>query len=535
MYEGGVNLPISIPGKTPPSALNFPTPDVIKESKFAWMTDEEFAREMIAGVNPNVIRLLKNKEELVLPWTSTCTCERITVTETDLETNMDGIKVDEAIKNRKLFVLDYYETFMAYLAKINDLPSIKAYATRTFLILKKDGTLKPLAIELSKPYICPCGLQFVETTVVLPADKGVESTIWQLAKAHVNVNDTGYHELISHWLHTHAVTEPFAISTHRNLSVLHPIYKLLYPHFRDTFNINSLARKSLISAGGIIEQTFLPGPYSMEMTAAVYKNWVFADQGLPKDLIKRGLAVKDVSAAHGLRLAIEDYPYAVDGLEIWNAIKLWVQDYVDLYYSDDEAILEDWELQTWWTEAVEKGHGDLRAPWPELHSSKDLVEICTTIIWVASALHAAVNFGQYSYGGYILNRPTQSRRWIPKPGTEEYEEVKNNPQEAFLKTITAKYETIIDISVMELLSTHSSDEVYLGQRDSLIWTADEEANALFKRFTDDLARIEKDISDRNNNKKLTNRTGPVQLPYTVLLPTSEPGLTFRGIPNSISI
>jgi len=107
--------------------------------------------------------------------------------------------VEQAIKNRKLFVLDYYETFMAYLTKINDLPSIKAYATRTFLILKDDGTLKPLAIELSKPYICPCGLQLVETTVVLPAERGVESTIWLFAKAHVVVNDTNYHQLISHW------------------------------------------------------------------------------------------------------------------------------------------------------------------------------------------------------------------------------------------------------------------------------------------------------------------------------------------------
>jgi len=35
MYEGGVNLPISITGNTPPSALNFPTPDVIKGSNYS--------------------------------------------------------------------------------------------------------------------------------------------------------------------------------------------------------------------------------------------------------------------------------------------------------------------------------------------------------------------------------------------------------------------------------------------------------------------------------------------------------------------
>ncbi|KOM30096.1 hypothetical protein LR48_Vigan878s001400 [Vigna angularis] len=533
MYEGGVNLPLSITGNGNPSVLDFPTPDVIKESKFAWMTDEEFAREMIAGVNPLVIRLLK-KEELALPKNTSCNCiQRSTVTKEILEKNMNGVKVDKAFANNKLFILDYYEAFMAYLGKINDLPSAKAYATRTFLFLQNDGTLKPLAIELNKPHQCPCDHPNVETTVVLPADKGVESTIWLLAKAHVVVNDTNYHQLISHWLHTHAVIEPFAISTNRNLSVLHPIYKLLHPHFRDTLNINSLARKSLISAGSVIEQTFLPGPYSMEMSSAIYKNWVFADQALPKDLIKRGLAFED--DANDLKLVIEDYPYAVDGLEIWNATKLWVQDYVALYYSDDQAIQGDAELQAWWKEVVEKGHGDLKAQWSKMHTSHDLVETCTTIIWIASALHAAVNFGQYPYGGYIMNRPTQSRRWIPKPGTQEYDEMTKNPQEAYLKTITPKYQAVVDLSVMELLSTHASDEVYLGQRNSLDWTAHQEAKDLFRRFTDDLRKIENEISDRNSNEGLKNRTGPVKMPYTLLLPTSKPGMTFRGIPNSVSI
>ncbi|KAL9304334.1 hypothetical protein ACSQ67_021597 [Phaseolus vulgaris] len=538
MYEGGVNLPISITGNATPSVLQFPLPNVIKESKFAWMTDEEFAREMIAGVNPVVIRRLKLEDIIsISPYKPLCNCTQpSTITKEQLEINMDEVKVDEALVDGKLFILDYYDAFMPYLTKINELPSAKAYATRTFLYLKEDGTLKPLAIELSKPHKCGDIYLGIESIVVKPADRGVESTIWQLAKAHVVVNDTNYHQLISHWLNTHAAIEPFAIATHRNLSVLHPIYKLLHPHFRDTININALARKSLITAGGILEQTFLPGPYAMEMSSAVYKNWVFTDQALPNDLIKRGMAVKDDSVPHGLRLLIKDYPYAVDGLEIWNAIKLWVQKYVSLYYSDDDAVQQDDELKNWWKEVVEKGHPDLEAAqWPKLQTSEELVETLTTIIWIGSALHAAVNFGQYPYGGYILNRPTQSRRWIPKDGTPEYDEMSKKPQEAFLKTITPKYQTVVDLSVLELLSTHSSDEVYLGQRDTLDWTGDQKAKVAFTSFTERLKQIEDDISERNLNQELKNRTGPIKFPYTVLLPTSEKGITFRGIPNSISI
>ena len=256
----------------------------------------------------------------------------------------------------------------------------------------------------------------------------------------------------------------------------------------------------------------------------------------------RGVAEEDPSSPGKLRLLIEDYPYAVDGLAVWSAIEDWVEAYCAIYYPSDKTVQEDPELQAWWKEVREVGHGDKKDEpwWPTMKTVAELARSCTTIIWVASALHAAVNFGQYPYAGYMPNRPTTSRRFMPQPGTKEYDELKTNPEGVFLKTITSEAQTLLVLAVIEVLSTHSSDEVYLGQRDTPEWTSDARTLAAFKAFSDKLVSIENQIIDLNNDARLKNRYGPAKVSYTLLYPSASDftrvgGLTGRGIPNSISI
>ena len=82
----------------------------------------------------------------------------------------------------------------------------------------------------------------------------------------------------------------------------------------------------------------------------------------------RGMAVKDSKSPHGYKLLIEDYPYAVDGLEVWTAIETWVKEYCSFYYKSDDIIANDPELQSWWKEIREKGHGDKKDEkwWPDM-------------------------------------------------------------------------------------------------------------------------------------------------------------------------
>ncbi|GMH44390.1 hypothetical protein BSKO_12342 [Bryopsis sp. KO-2023] len=512
-----------------PSGPGFPLPRVYENRPDAWKTDKEFGRQRIAGMNPSTIEAIN-----ALPKGSAISDLHVT------RTLLEGETLSDRLKTGRMFIVDY-SLILPLVGAINSQPGLAPrflYASRCLLYAKNDGGLIPVAIELMLP--CDSG---AISEVYTPKNSLTE---WTLAKANFASLDFGVHELYSHFTRCHGCTEPYLIATRRNVSSSHPLYRLLLPHFKDTLSINSGARKDLIAAGGNIEQLATPGAVIHDVLGALYsKLWRFKTEGLPADLIKRKMAKARKGGdwrAGDVELVLKDYPYAEDGLLIWSALHKWVSSYLSLYYKYDSDVLGDVQLQGWWEEIKNEGHPDLVAfgiaseeeVWPELKNASDLTYILVTIMWVASGHHAAVNFGQYDYSGYVPNIPSYIALPMPKPET-----IKTDPdvldEQAFLRTIAPPILAAGAASVVETLSTHGEGEEFLGD-EIPHWLVDRRAEIALGDFRREIQRIEKRIGKRNRDGSNPARF----FPYTLLIPNlpkgvGVPSATGRGIPNSISI
>ncbi|XP_034687619.1 linoleate 13S-lipoxygenase 2-1, chloroplastic-like [Vitis riparia] len=518
--------------------VKFDSPAMFQSDKFSWFRDEEFSRQTLAGVNPYSIKLVMEwplksglAPDVYGPPESAITTELV-------EREIKGfMTVDEALEQKKLFIIDYHDLLLPYVSKVRQIEGTTLYGSRALFFLTPDCTLKPLAIELTRP---PMDGKPQWKQVFTPSLEATGCWLWRFAKAHFLAHDSGYHELVSHWLRTHCATEPYIIATNRQLSAMHPIYKLLHPHFRYTMQINALARQALINADGIIETSFSPSKYSMELSSVAYDQlWRFDKEALPADLINRGIAVEDPTAPHGLKLLIEDYPFANDGLILWDALKQWVADYVNYYYKDASMVQSDPELQAWWTEIRTKGHEDKKDEpwWPVLKTPEDLIGIITTIVWVASAHHSAVNFGQYAFAGYFPNRPTIARTNMPSedPTREGWKRFLDNPEFELLVCFPSQIQATKVMAILDVLSNHSPDEEYLGEHMESAWGEEPVIKEAFERFSAKLKELGVIIDSRNADDSLKNRGGAGVVPYELLKPFSEAGVTGKGVPYSISI
>ncbi|KAB1224785.1 Linoleate 13S-lipoxygenase 2-1, chloroplastic [Morella rubra] len=187
--------------------LRFETPEMIDRDKFAWFRDEEFSRQTLAGLNPFSIQLvtewpLKSKldPEIYGSPESLITTElvereirgittveeaqnihiqgaaehdaRIVKKEWTLKSKLDPeiygspeslittelvereirsiMTVEEALQSKR-FLLDYHDLLLPYVNKVRETDGTTLYGSRTLFFLTEDGTLKLLAIEITRP------------------------------------------------------------------------------------------------------------------------------------------------------------------------------------------------------------------------------------------------------------------------------------------------------------------------------------------------------------------------------------------------
>ena len=244
--------------------------------------------------------------------------------------------------------------------------------------------------------------------------------------------------------------EAYAVGTIRNLPDPHPIFKLLRPHFRYTVAINHIARATLINDGGIIDQIFSIGEKGrVQLIQRASKAYSVYWTNIKRNLKERG--VDDPKQLPG-------YFYRDDGLKVWNAMEDYVRGVVDAFYSNDEGVKADTELQRWAEDihvigfpgycGASDGHGFPK----QIETKGELVELCTQIAFTGSAQHAAVNFGQYNIYSFVPNAPFEMR--LPPPTEKGVTDVQK-----LLDTLPDSNSSGSAISVTHLLSQYSEDEV----------------------------------------------------------------------------
>ena len=455
-----------------------PPPSVMR----TYQMDESFAEQRLSGSNPMVLRAIAE-----LPPTFSYGLQEVQTAYSPHIPVEQGLGKELAAGN--LYVADYQSlSFIqggTYLKGKKYLPAPVALFVWRKSGYRDQGQLMPVAIQIdSKPG--------EKAALLTPNSLGNN---WLYAKTCVQIADANHHEMASHLCHTHFVMEPFAVSTARRLSSIHPLYLLLRPHFRFMLFNNEMARKRLVNQGGTVDD-LLAGTIgeSLQIVKDAYEknaqeSWSLDQFALPTFIKNRGL--DDTTR-------LPHYPYRDDGQLLWDAISNYVGEYLGLYYTNPEDVTNDYELQSWIAELADqsKDGGKVKGIPTTLETVQQLADIVTAVIYTCSAQHSAVNFTQYDYMGFIPNAPLAAYQPIKSQFKDEEGKEEELTLQELLAFLPPSNQVVDQINIMYTLGTYRYDR--LGYYDEPF--SDRRARTVLMRFQQNLNGIERTIDLRNQKR-----------------------------------
>ncbi|XP_067303818.1 polyunsaturated fatty acid 5-lipoxygenase-like [Pseudorasbora parva] len=438
-----------------------------------WNKDYMFGYQFLNGCNPVMIRKCVN-----LPNSFPVTHEMV---EGFLKR---GVTLQQELKAGNIYIADY---------KILDgLPtsSPQLYLAAPICLLYKNrlDQIVPIAIQLSQN-------PGERSPIFLPSDNEYD---WTFAKMWVKSADFLVHQLVTHLLKTHLISEVFEMAMYRQLSEVHPVYKLLKPHVRFTIAINVSARENLIGENGVFSK------FSSVSGAGIEKMM----ESAMKTLTYKSLCFPEAIKARRME-DVPKYYYRDDGMKIWNAIHCFVSAVVNIYYDSDEAIQKDVEIQEFVKDVFFGMENSDNFP-KSLNTRAQLSEYLTVVIFTSSAQHAAVNFGQFDWYAWIPNSPCTMR----KPPPEQKGQV---DMKYIMESLPSRGCCNVVLATVWTLSQFQKNELFLGMYPETFFTEQPVKEAI-KTFLKKLDEVTNKIKRRNEG---------LTMEYCYLSPDK--------IPNSVAI
>ncbi|XP_057678996.1 hydroperoxide isomerase ALOXE3 [Corythoichthys intestinalis] len=435
-----------------------------------WKDDEFYGSQFLNGVNPCLIKQCSE-----LP-------PNFPVTEDMVKPYLEvGMPLHNEFKRGNMFLYD-----QKILSGIQGRPynggHLQVPAPLCLLYLNPEKKLIPLAIQIHQQ-------PSTENPIFLPSDS---ETDWLLAKIFVKNADMMTHQAISHLKNTHFVSEPWAVSLVRNFPLIHPIYKLLIPHFRWILHVNAQAREVLLGPSGSFAMSSMGVEGTMELMMRTQDELTYSSLCIPDDIRSRGLE------------SIPNFYYRDDGLKLWDIIHRFVKAVVGHFYPSDSEVVKDSELQGWIQEIFTRCFlGKTSSGCPQTFQTvEEVVKFITMVIFTVSAQHAAVNNGQFDYEMFTPNGSLLLRK--PSPTTKG-----QSTKETFLETLPNIGETARTASILYVLTLNYSDSVPLGSYPEERFQ-EREVKQMMKEFQAELSSLSESIKARN---------AKLVVPYTYLDPS----------------
>ncbi|GAB5498789.1 MAG: hypothetical protein PsegKO_11000 [Pseudohongiellaceae bacterium] len=272
-------------------------------------------------------------------------------------------------------------------------------APTTLFFVNIQGQLMPLGIQL---YPVPAA----GNPIFTPNDN---QNTWLGVKIHAGCADALVYSLYSHVVLLHFVMCSVWTAANRTLPVEHPIYALLKPHFWMTLYATNQVKGSMDKDDSAqLEIMGIDITGQNMMVSRMYEKFDFGAYNPAVDLSNRGVDDEE---------KLPHFLYRDDMLRLWSVDYDYVESMMQLFYSSDSDIVNDYELQAWMAELASKdGAGLVGLPINQdghIATRQDLYELLTSVLLTVTSRHSSIVVSALHYG-YVPANPYIYRLAAPQ-------------------------------------------------------------------------------------------------------------------------